>query len=253
MGQQARFHNETEWVFGDIIAPDDFHMGGQNPLEGVTGDTARCACCNKKLAWRVVCKHPTTGEQVILGTRCARVAAVKGMTKSDKDLKAEVARRILTDAEFRRWAALKPHSKFAGKTLMEDLCYQASRKPQVVFKALALFREEGPVLAYDADAPVVIQIGKGASQFDVRLGWTQAHRKAGKCWVARITGTNETYGLTREFAPREYAKDGTAHYLTTEPGIYELHAGQSRTYVRLDADGTASVIENIDYEVAQLD
>lgn len=54
------------------------------------------------------------------------------------------------------------------------------------------------------------------------------HAKMGrKPWIARVTGSDGTYGYAREFAKakRDYARSGKTHdasWAITEPGLYQI-------------------------------
>lgn len=55
----------------------------------------------------------------------------------------------------------------------------------------------------------------------------------GKTWLARVTGTDQTFGIAREFvnaAERDTSKSGKTGTLTyvVEDGIYESNEGRKR-------------------------
>jgi hypothetical protein len=235
--------DEGQWSAGELFGPDDYWMvsWGPHPLDDIE-DPDHCACCGKKLSWRVLCVNTETSEKAVLGSRCAVKASLPGVPASDKDAKVALAKKLLNDREFERWAGFKPHPKnFRGRSLADDLAYLVSRKPERVFSAVKDFHSEGPVPAYDPEAPVALTYGLKDKKVDVRFGWTSLSGK-GKCWVAMVTGTHERFGFNREFAPKEFGPDG-CHCLTNKPGVYEVNVGQTRSFFRLNEDGSAEAME----------
>jgi hypothetical protein len=247
----AKFE-EQSWKILELIAPDDvwFNQWGPSPLDRVEeqgDDLWRCACCNKKVSWRVVVESGT--EVAVLGRACASKAALPGVPADAKAMKVEIAHRMINrDSEFTRWASALPHPKHRGRTLLDEARYWASRKPERVFEIMRRFRTEGPLPANDPKAPVALQLGKkGASRIEVRLGWTYFHRLQGKVWAAKITGTDPKWGLKREFVDvRERDADGRLSFLTDEPGVYQFNSARTRYCVELAADGSAKIVSEED-------
>lgn len=231
------------WVLADVLAPDETMFVGDglsrvlDQARSQQADLWRCAHCNQKLSWRALI---TRGDEVrIVGVRCGSKAGVAQMPKALKDAKALVAARLWADPEFKRWAAVKRHPRGFSGGMEAHIRYHLSRKPEEVLAVHAQFQADGPLPAYDADAPAALALNK--KRLQVRLGWTTATTSRGKHWAARIVGASEQYGFEREFCAREWG-DGP-RFLTDQPGVYQIVCGAFTRFVRIAADGSAVEID----------
>lgn len=207
--------------------PEDTSMEGE--LDGLEGDSDRCACCGAKISYRCVLDSKTTGRRFWVGRKCASnmtdVELAQLESAERKAIKAfcEMIAWGKDGEKFRTWAATQPHPKrWKGKTLQDDARYWAGRSKQGYPKLKKMWKAFGK-----GDATDILAAADKAEDLRTRRRKSKEEREAAyELWLKRrdvwrtLTEDyiQDTFGFMAETMIKKDGPDWVAKWLARNIG-----------------------------------
>lgn len=141
----------------EVLEPDCSYFASEpRPWDAINLD--RCACCGKKISWRVILEGPNGFYCV--GRTCARTATSLDTYRIEKLAKAAQNKAIQNKVwhePFRTWLSAQPHPKgWRNKTRLDDVVYWAltRKRVSVLNKAWNTFIQPGGKVTAELRAPI---------------------------------------------------------------------------------------------------
>lgn len=201
----------------ELVGPTDaVYLKNSDPFTGIEAPHDRCACCNKRISWRVIVGDADGGRHVMGRTCAQKLDDLKLIEFREQELKVKrafVKRYLYMTPDFVAWCRKQPHPKgWENKSLFDYLAWLGN-KPSRAFKPLLM-----AVKAFGAgdDADEVFAVEKKRQQRQ------RARKHARFAWTIREYLKNHPLRGT-PFAPLEDLDDCTTLLKRTREALERKH------------------------------